>query len=451
MRTLNSSNFAAARSRHRGTVLILTMTLCFALAAIVLLLARKMSVEATAAANQVSVLQADEVERGAEQYVLNLFSTVVNGGLTPVAVMDNLTYTEDYFAGIPVGADINNPTGWFWILRPQYDEDDLPLFGLVDECSKIDLNWFGIPSSTPNPPAAGPTGATATAYVQGMMMLPNMTEDIASSMLDWRDTDDEPTDSLGSETTYYQALETPYPAKNKPYEHVEELLMVAGFTPSYLFGDGSAGPLGEYSTSNVSGVNSMDDPQLGRGMYDLLTTHGSAVAATGGGGGGGNTGTVGLINVNTAPRIVLQALLNSAGSDPTAADAIISYRQQNSINPGDGSVTWFQDALSASGASGAQALATRITGASQFYSADILAVSRNGRGFKRVRIIVDTSTVVAATGTDPAVPATIVSRRDITDKGWPLSPQVLDSIRQTGTLTSTGVGGFGNTMGGTLR
>jgi hypothetical protein len=64
-------------------------------------------------------------------------------------------------------------------------------------------------------------------------------------------------------------------------------------------------------------------------------------------------------------------------------------------------------------------LADRITGTSTFYSADVVAASGNGRAYKHVRIVVD------ASGTTPQ----IIYRRDLTDRGWPMDPQVLASLR----------------------
>jgi hypothetical protein len=60
-----------------------------------------------------------------------------------------------------------------------------------------------------------------------------------------------------------------------------------------------------------------------------------------------------------------------------------------------------------------------VTGKSYQYTADILAVSNDGRAFRRVRVVVD------ATGTLPK----IIHRRDLTERGWPLDRRILDSLR----------------------
>ena len=54
-----------------------------------------------------------------------------------------------------------------------------------------------------------------------------------------------------------------------------------------------------------------------------------------------------------------------------------------------------------------------VTGLSKVFSADIVAVSQDGRAFKRVRIVID--------GTN--TPAKIIYRRDLTSAGWPLGEQ----------------------------
>ncbi len=71
---------------------------------------------------------------------------------------------------------------------------------------------------------------------RGLLMgLPNMTEQIADSILDWIDEDDQPRE-FGAENEYYQQLANPYDAANKNLESIEELLLVQGVTPELLYG-----------------------------------------------------------------------------------------------------------------------------------------------------------------------------------------------------------------------
>jgi hypothetical protein len=41
--------------------------------------------------------------------------------------------SEDEFAAVPVGR------GCFWLLRPDYDDPQLPVFGLMEESAKLNL------------------------------------------------------------------------------------------------------------------------------------------------------------------------------------------------------------------------------------------------------------------------------------------------------------------------
>jgi hypothetical protein len=101
-------------------------------------------------------------------------------------------------------------------------------------------------------------------------------------------------------------------------------------------------------------------------------------------------------------------------------------------------VSWVIEALQRK----AIGLGNLITTTTNQYSADILAASANGRAFKRVRIVVD------ASGTTPQ----IIYRREITDRGWPLDPQILASLRAgQGPGAVGGAVGGGAMPGGTLR
>jgi DNA uptake protein ComE-like DNA-binding protein len=68
-----------------------------------------------------------------------------------------------------------------------------------------------------------------------LMKLPNMTDDIAWSIVDWLDPDEEPNPG-GAESEYYLTRQPPYQCKNAPLDSIEELLLVKGVTPTLLFG-----------------------------------------------------------------------------------------------------------------------------------------------------------------------------------------------------------------------
>jgi DNA uptake protein ComE-like DNA-binding protein len=447
------------------------MIVAFALAAIVVVLCERMRVERMAAANQSATAQASEIERGAEQYCLGVLSQY----------KDQLSDMPDSeFAAVHLG------NGYFWVLYPNYDDDTLPVFGMVGEASKLNIN---------------------TASYDQLMRLPGMTDDVAGSIVDWRDEDSTPTNG-GVESDYYLSLPEPYTAKNGPFETLSELLMVKGIDPTMLYGDGTAPPLGQPVSSVVSGSMNgslSTDPQLARGWYDLLTCYSiegnttsdgqarininstdsrsrdqlnqrlqqrlgssraSAIMSALGTGRNSQVRDIfdfyfkvnltpdefdkiaddlttnssktvqGRIDINTAPRDVLLCL---DGLDETDVDKLIAARQSNggssatgggssapsgvgssSTGSGDSSapsasIGWVAQALGQK----AIGLGDEITTHSSQFSADILAVSGNGRGFKRVRVVIDTR------GDSPQ----IIFRRDITTRGWPMDPQILASLR----------------------
>jgi type II secretory pathway component PulK len=119
--------------------------------------------------------------------------------------------------------------GRFSIISPSGPDDppgnDPPFrFGVIDEGGKINLNTLMI---------IDPTG---NALHDRLMVLPNMTEDVADAIVDWIDADNVPR-ANGAEDSYYQSLMPPYHCKNGPLDSLEELLLVRGVTPELLFGN----------------------------------------------------------------------------------------------------------------------------------------------------------------------------------------------------------------------
>ncbi len=100
---------------------------------------------------------------------------------------------------------------------------DAPLYGcqftvkVTDESSKLNINTVT---------------ETQLAY------LPDMTEDILNSILDWRDTDDE-TRPNGAEAGYYLTLPNAYYCRNGSLVTIRELLRVKGVTADFFYGPSS--------------------------------------------------------------------------------------------------------------------------------------------------------------------------------------------------------------------
>lgn len=483
------------RSRARGSVLIVAFWIVIALAALVLVFARSMRTELAIAANSASDAVADAAERGAEAYLLSLVDEQAD------AVLD---LAETWFAELEIGEAL------VWFLRPTWGDASVPVYGLVDESAKLNVN---------------------NASASTLEKLPGWVPEIAAAVVDWRDSDSDPSTN-GVEDSYYLSLPDPYRAKNADFESLEELLLVRGVTRALLDGNlaalaaggaqgspGGAGagmgalgaPAGGVALLG-SGSSLVTDTTLARGTRDLLTvwsregsaastdttgsTGGSTSGATGGsqggaggaggGGGGGGGGQVnvnddnrealrsllqqtfgeeraseiaertrpmppfrdvfdfaargqleqeeldqiysklttgsrasdrGRINVLTAPREVLVCLPNVSQGD---VDNLIARRKGITDRT---SPSWIYSALEQKGVG----LADLITTRAYQFSTEIIAVSADGRAFRRVRIVIDAR----------QSPARIVFRRDLTDQGWPLPESFRENLR-LGALSGTG-------------
>ncbi len=424
---------------RRGAVLVLTLLIVFALAAMVLALGYAARTELQIAANVAARREAALALRGGEQYVMALLKQSKQGEQDAVELLP-----MDRFERVPIGG------GYIWIVRPDYNDPLLPPFGLVDESTKIDLN---------------------TEDIERLMQLEGMTGELAAAIVDWRDEDDDIAFGIGAESSDYLGRSPGYRAKNAPLESVEELLLLQGWTPELLFGPSDQGPLG---IAGGAGGGFTTQHWQRRGFFDLFTVWSNEprldpegnpridtddntralrevitkiiggdrasqinrriddegniflVAQRAGlteeelrqvenyfyGGGDGFNDFRGKINLNFAPREVLLAADEDA--DPSLVDNIIAVRKaQTEIYPG--TVAWL---LNADGEAVRQ-LDDDVIARGTHWSADIVAASADGRSWRRARLVVDNS------GDEPRV----VFRRDLTDRGWPLEPEILEDLR----------------------
>ena len=139
------------------------------------------------------------------------------------------------------------------------------------------------------------------------------------------------------------------------------------------------------------------------------------------------TTPVGRVNINTAAK---PAMMCIPGLEEADVDAIIAYRENLAAQGQDPTqvpmVTWLLDNVVQVGSDGTSVASKLtqagpyITGQSTVFSADIVTVTKDGRAFKRVKIVVDDST-----GTPQ-----IIYRKDLTDAGWPMSADIRDSLRR---------------------
>lgn len=419
-------------------MLIVTIWIIAVLVGITIAMAANMRVEVVCSANEASKVQAEAIEAGAVQYLLaNLEKTK---GRSP-------TDAEMPCEAVRVG------DGAFWIIRPNFDDDQLFAYGVTEEAAKINLN-------------TAPTGML-TRLMTDPMTAP-ITVEMGASVVDWRDTDDTVTQG-GAEKEYYLLLPDPYEAKNADFETVEELLLVKGFTREILYGE-------DVNRNGVldAGEDTDGDGELDRGIAPFLTvwsaesnTDSSGAARTSvnqastalndllGKTLSGERLTVirdrvrlgrpfrsmldfyvrtglkpeefdamsdklttdtakvrkGLVNVATAPAEVLATLPLLTASDVTS---LISKRSAAGTKLD--SLVWVAQALSRAKAS---AIGSRITVQSYQFMADIVSVSGDGRAFRRCQVVVDTR----------SSPARVVYRRNLTASGWPLEESIQSRLR----------------------
>lgn len=86
---------------------------------------------------------------------------------------------------------------------------------VIDEASKLNLN---------------------TVTKGQLLELPEMLEEIADAIIDWRDENDTPSTG-GVESGYYESLPFGYMARNGPFRTIRELLLVKDVTEELFFGE----------------------------------------------------------------------------------------------------------------------------------------------------------------------------------------------------------------------
>lgn len=425
-----------------GSVLIVVLWVCLSLVSVTLLFGHSMLMAYRGSDNDLSGRQADQAIEGAARYAGVLLLNAETPGKMPLRT----AYESE---AVPIG----EATVWFLGRTPEAKAGTTREFGLVDEGSKLNLN-------------------TATPAM--LQALPGMTEAFAAAIVDWRDTDDELTPG-GAETEYYMRLQPAYRCKNEPFESIEELALLSGADRLLIYGedanlngvldpneddgdttppeDNSDGKLDsgilEYVTVFSREQNKRNDgtarisvnPQS-QELTDLLTEKFGASRRTEILGRlgpvparsvlefvtrGGMTSAEyilvedaltfgtdeyrsGLINVNTAPEAVL-ACLPGVGVDNAAT--LVATRLGRSEQDTD--ITWLGEVL---GAEAVVAAGPYVTGRTSQVTADVAAVGRHGRGYRRTRFVIDQST-----GTPR-----IIYRRNLAPLGWALGDEVRQAL-----------------------
>ena len=420
----------------KGSVLIVVMVVCLGLVSMTLVFGNAMTMAYRGADNSLAGQQAEQAIEGAARYAEYLMTQVSRPGAMP----DPANFQS---ATLPVG----DATFWFIGVPASSDPIDQPAFGLVDEASKLNLN---------------------TATSEMLQGLPGMPADLAAAIIAWRTT----TSGTNSSTI------TSASNKNAPFESVEELALVSGTDSSLLYGqdlnlnhaidptetdEGSSFSSGNGNSRIASGFleyltvfsrepNTLSDgttPRINitQPVSTALTTllgrivdanrareieqriraagtlrsvlefyirsgmtetefgkiSGSITAKSG-------AFVTGLVNVNTASATVLACI---PGIGPDKAASLIATRTTQTTPPEN--LAWVVPIL---GEAGSIAAGSYLTANSYQVSADIAAVGRYGRGYRRTRFVIDNST-----GTPR-----IVYRRNMAPLGWALGSNVRDTL-----------------------
>lgn len=423
---------------RRGSVLIVVLWITLSLVSIGLVFAESMRLEYRAADNSVAGLASAHAIEGARRYLSYILENLETAGTIPD--------TDEYEAEqVAIGDSC------FWFLGRGTEEriirSEEPVYALLDESSKMNLN---------------------TATQEMLEGLPEMTSALAAAIIDWRDSDSDITTS-GAESETYLRHTPKYNCKNSSFETVEELRLVYGMTEDLLYGE-DINLNGILDPNEDDGDESLPDDNkngtLDSGLLEFVTVYSSEPNTTSDGServdvtssssteltqlleqtfGSSRAAQIqsvqncksvleyyvksgmtadefeqiadsltasseskvkGLINVNTASQTVLECI---PGIGQQYAAAVISAREGRDED--SESFAWLTEVLDETSATEA---GPYLTWRAYQFSADIIAVGPNGRGFRRELIVIDIS------GDSPV----IVFRRDRTRLGWPLSSEL---------------------------
>ena len=467
---------------RRGSILIIAMWVLVALVGLVLVMSRSARVESQASRNRVATIEAAAAARAGEQYVLSQVEQAAGDAVTAGSVQAE---------AVPVGL------GFFWVLRADREEDRQPDYGIDDEGSKININTASrdtllkLPGMTAEAADsiidwrdedenAGENGAESSYYqalprphacknapfetTEELLLVKGVTPEMLygydanhNGLLD--DTEAAAGGMVGS-----AALDAGSGASSPrgllPFVTVYGVGAPASTTGQTGTGGtgGTGGQTGTGGTGSAAGtstlinVNAQNPQPVLDLLRNALTTDrynqigprvaqnrpytslldffiktgltADEFAQVSGQLGTGTNPSPGLINVNTAPREVLRCL---NGIEDAEAGALVATRAEADTS----SIAWVAQVLPREKAG---SIGNQITGKTYRFSADVIGVSGDGRGYQRVRIVVDAS----------KTPAAVIYRRDLTGAGWPLPPEIRMMLR-------SGAGMNGAVAAGGLR
>ncbi len=416
------------RRQQRGSVFIMVLWVCLALVSIALLFGHSMKMSLRGAANDTAGHQAQQAIEGAARYATYLLSNLETRGALPAVG----SYSAEQ---IPIG------DSYCWFLGKSMDQtnDPQPVYGLIDEASKLNLN-------------------TATAEM--LQLLPGMTQELSYAIIDWRDSDDEITQN-GAESETYLRLNPARLCKNAAFESPGELALVSGATLEVLEGNSNNmingiidRGISDYVTvfsrepntrpdgsarinvnTGATDLNALMTDSFGatrasqialnlprrRNFQSLLEffirsrmteaefdkINGEITVKDG-------SYLVGLVNVNTASETVLSCIPGILAEDASKLVAARAARSSAGIG-----IAWVVAAI---GEEKATQAGPYLTGQSWQATADIAAVGKSSRGYRRTRFVLDNSTGQTR----------MIYRQNLARLGWALGADVRRKLATLG-------------------
>ena len=163
-------------------------------------------------------------------------------------------------------------------------DDSVLSLKVEDEQAKFCINSIVLPNGETN-------GEQYTVFSRLLKSL-ELRDELADTLADWIDVNDEPRPMGGEAYDYYNRLSPAYAAKGGGLDTLEEILLVKGYTP-----------------------------QIYKRLMPFITVYtdepGNIIAAS-------------KININTAPREIIMALSNEISEQ--MAQGLIDYRDKNPFN-----------------------------------------------------------------------------------------------------------------------
>ena len=429
----------------------------------VLVFAREMRVKTDASANRVSQTQAHWIAMGAIEAVRGDLANVIASGQPPR--LDQVS---------PQAQQLGD--GLFWIIRPDPTDDRKLAYGLQGESGKINLDAFGgidaleLPGMTENLAAAiidwqdrneriTPGGAESAYYLSRptpyyikdspletigeLMYVKGMTPELLygedtnrNYRLDPNEDDGDatpPADNadgkldrgLADYFTVYSAdpgvsdsgsAKVTLDIKQSP----QQLGQLRDFLVSQL-GEQRGNEFAAISFNKTATAGKNDTYKSVLEFYtETKATDDEFELVHDGLKRMDNDNVLeGLIDVYQASEPVLAAL---PGLDPGDARALIAGRPEREPDEPLRNISWVVGVL---GEEKAIAAARYMTHRSYQFTVDIVAISGDGRGFCRLRVVMDCLPVVRGEASLPVVR----HLEDLTAYGWPLDEEIRDQLR----------------------